>query len=69
MLVHPYSLVTDGRRTGIVTRVQGAMAQVGWYKKVPKAWEHLIRDYQIIPLMDLRLIEPHKTWVAESVAA
>jgi hypothetical protein len=60
MKISVYDRVTDGRRTGIVMAIQGGLATVSWppRKRVPKAWENLMRSIETVPLMDLRAIEP-----------
>jgi hypothetical protein len=62
MTIEPYSLVTDGRRTGIVMSIQGAVATVSWepkQKNLLPAWTTLMRSIEPTPLLDLRLIQPH----------
>lgn len=58
MTIQLYNMVTDGRRTGIVTRIQGGLAEVSYPTKVPEAWAHLARSYETVPLMDLRRMDP-----------
>ena len=58
MVIQLYSLVTDGRRTGIVTKILGGHAEVSFANpKAPEAWQALMREYVTIPLVDLRPME------------
>jgi hypothetical protein len=63
MNIQPYDLVTDGRRTGIVMAIYGAIATVSWepkQKNLPTSWAMLMRPIETTPLLDLRTIEPQR---------
>jgi hypothetical protein len=66
MTIEPYSLVTDGRRTGAVMAMQGGLARVSWEpaKRVPLAWAELMRSIETTPLLDLRTIQPPRRLAA-----